>query len=128
MRDLGDERVVGVGIGEHGADGQQHCGLLVKWIFEGCRGNCTFRDGERRRPLVSEDVETDAAVGVDVGVIDAGGEVNLWGLERVVGRESNAQEEHAGRVRTIGLWRHSGSATVKPDMGRRSGTGTELAQ
>lgn len=37
--------------------------------------------------MISQNVQTDAAVGVDVGVIDAGGEVDLWGLEGVVGRE-----------------------------------------
>lgn len=37
--------------------------------------------------MVSQDIETDAAVGVDVGVVDAGGEVDLGRLERIVGRE-----------------------------------------
>jgi hypothetical protein len=37
--------------------------------------------------LVSQNVQADAAVGVDVGVIDAGGEVDLRGLKWVVGRE-----------------------------------------
>jgi hypothetical protein len=37
--------------------------------------------------LVSQNVQTDAAVGVDVWVIDAGGEVDLRGLEGVVGGE-----------------------------------------
>jgi hypothetical protein len=39
--------------------------------------------------LISKDVKTDAAVRVDVGVIDPGVEVDLWWLERVVGREVN---------------------------------------
>jgi hypothetical protein len=47
----------------------------------------TFGDGQRRAPLIPQDVETDAAVRVDVRVVDAGGEVDLWRLERVVGRE-----------------------------------------
>jgi hypothetical protein len=47
----------------------------------------TFRNGERRAPLVPQDVKTDAAVGVDVGVVDAGGEVDLWRLEGVVCRK-----------------------------------------
>ena len=47
----------------------------------------TLRDGQSRAPLVSQNVQTDAAVGVDVGVVDAGGEVDLWGLEGVVGWE-----------------------------------------
>jgi hypothetical protein len=40
-----------------------------------------------RAPLVSQNVQADAAVGVDVWVVDAGGEVDLRGLEGVVGRE-----------------------------------------
>lgn len=63
----------------------------------------TFRDGEGGRPLVSKDVEANAAICVDVGVIDAGGEVDLWGLEGVIGGESDAQEEHAGGVRAVRL-------------------------
>ena len=43
-------------------------------------------------------------------MIDAGGEVDLWGLEGVVGREGDAQEEHAGGVRAVRLSKKS--ATV----------------
>lgn len=78
---LGHERVVWVGVCEHGADRKQD-----------------FRDGEGRAPLVPQNVQTDAAVRVDVGVIDAGGEVNLGRLEWVVGREVDGEEENASRV------------------------------
>ena len=37
----------------------------------------TFLYGEGRRPLVFENVETDSAVAVDVGVVDARREVHL---------------------------------------------------
>lgn len=60
---------------------------------------CTFRDGESRAPLVSQDVQADAAIGVDIGVVDASGEVNLWWLERVVRREMDSKEED-----TTGVW------------------------
>ena len=50
--------------------------------------------------MVSQDIQTDAAVRVDVGVVDTRGEVDLWGLEGVVGREVNVQEEN-----TAGVWR-----------------------
>ena len=49
-----------------------------------CSISHTFRDGQRRAPLVSQDIKTDAAVGVDVRVVDARGEVDLWRLEGVV--------------------------------------------
>lgn len=63
----------------------------------------TFRDGKSGRPLIPQDVKADAAVGVDVGVVDTSGKVHLRGLERVVGRECNAQEEYARRVWAVGL-------------------------
>jgi hypothetical protein len=63
------------------------------WVIE-----FTFGDGECRAPLVSQDIETDAAVAVDVGVVDASGEVDLWWLEWVVGGEVDRKEEDAARV------------------------------
>lgn len=53
--------------------------------------------------MVPQDVQTDAAVRVDVGVVDAGGKVNLRGLEGVVGREVDVQEENAARVWRVAL-------------------------
>lgn len=44
----------------------------------------TFRYGQGWAPLVPQNVQTDAAVRVDVWVVDAGGEVDLRGLEGVV--------------------------------------------
>ena len=57
-------------------------------------------DGERRRPLVLEDVEADAAVAIDVAVVDARGEADLGRLEGVIGREVDVQEEDPP-----GVWR-----------------------
>jgi hypothetical protein len=59
----------------------------------GRAGLLTLGNGECGAPLVPQDVQTDAAVGVDVGVVDASGEVDLGRLEGVVGREVNGQEE-----------------------------------
>lgn len=64
----------------------------------------TFRNGESRTPLVSQDVQADAAVRVDVGVVDAGGEVDLGGLEGVVGREVDGKEEDTARVWGVTLY------------------------
>lgn len=63
----------------------------------------TFRDGESRAPLIPQDVQADAAVGVDVGVVDAGGEVDLGWLEGVVRREVDGEEEDTSRVWRVGL-------------------------
>jgi hypothetical protein len=59
----------------------------------------TLGNGERRAPLIPQDVQADRAVAVDVWVIDAGGEVDLRGLERVVCGEVDGEEED-----TAGVW------------------------
>ena len=53
--------------------------------------------------MVSQDIQTDAAVRVDIGVVDTSGEVELWGLEGVVGREVNGQEENTAAVWRVAL-------------------------
>lgn len=85
---LGYERVIGIWVSQHGADRKQHLG-----------------DGERRTPLIPQDVETDAAVAVNVGVVDLGGEGNLGRLEGVVGGESDGKEEDTTGVRRVS-WAH----------------------
>ena len=82
--DLRHEGIIGVGVAQQRADRKED-----------------LRDRERGRPLVLKDVQADGAVAVDVGVVNFGGESDLRGLEGVVGRELNVQEEHAlvvGRV------------------------------
>jgi hypothetical protein len=93
--DLGDEGIVGVGIGQQRADREEHLG-----------------DGERGRPLVLEDVEADGAVAVDVHVVHLGGEGDLGWLERVVGWEMDVQEEHALVIGGV-LRAHDGSLPVE---------------
>jgi hypothetical protein len=64
----------------------------------GAKTEHTFGHCQRRAPLVSENVEADAAVGVDVGVVDSRGEVDLGRLEGIVGREVDSQEENAPSI------------------------------
>ena len=59
----------------------------------------TLRDGERRAPLVPQNVQADGAVAVNVGVVDAGGEVDLRRLGGVVCGEVDCEEED-----TAGVW------------------------
>ena len=47
----------------------------------------TFRYCQSGTPLISQNIQADAAVRVDVGVVDAGGEVDLGRLEGIVCRE-----------------------------------------
>ena len=56
-------------------------------------------DGQRRRPVGAQDVQTDAAARVDVGVVDLGREHDLGRLEGVVHRHTDLQTEHAALVR-----------------------------
>lgn len=81
---LGYERVIGIWVSEHGADREQDLG-----------------DGKRGTPLIPENVETDAAVAVNVGVVDLGGERDLGWLEGVVGREGDGKEEDTTGVRRV---------------------------
>lgn len=81
----------------------------------------TFRDGQSRAPLVSQDVQTDAAVGVDVGVVDASGEVDLGRLEGVVGREVNGKEEDTARVWGVTLYDQLVSRVQSSISGLRRG-------
>ena len=64
-------------------------------------GVLTFGDGQGWGPLVPQDIEADATVAIDVGVVDASGEVDLGRLERVVCGEVDRQEEHTALVRRV---------------------------
>ena len=82
--DLRDQRVERVGVRQEGADGEEHLG-----------------NGEGGRPLVFQDVEADLSIAVDVHVVNFGRECDLRGLEGVVGRELDVQEEYALVVRGV---------------------------
>jgi hypothetical protein len=84
LGDLGDKGVVRVCVSKEGRDRQQD-----------------LRDCEGGRPLILEDVETNGAVGVDVGVVDLGDEVAFGRPEGVVGGEVDIEEENASRVGTV---------------------------
>jgi len=76
--DLGHERIIGVGVGQQGADGEEYLG-----------------DGKSGGPLILEDVEADGTVAVNIAVVDFRSESNLGRLEWVIGREVDIEEENA---------------------------------
>ena len=76
--DLRHEGIIRVGIGQEGADGEQHLG-----------------DGEGGRPLVLEDVQANRAIAVDVSMVNFRCEGDLRGLEGVVRWEDDVQEEYS---------------------------------
>jgi hypothetical protein len=88
----------------------------------------TFGDCEGRGPLITENVETDTTVRVDVGVIDSSCEVYLmvsrvrrgwkgrdyfWWFEGVVCWEMDSEEEDATGVWTIALERKTRSVAIQ---------------
>jgi len=83
--------VIRVSIRQQGADWEQNLG-----------------DGQSWGPLLLEDIKADWTVGVDIWMIDPGGEIDLWGLEWVVGWEVNVQEEDTSSIRCV-IRSHDGS-------------------
>ena len=55
-------------------------------------------NSKSRTPLILENIQTDSSVRVDVAVVDAGGEVYLWGFEWVVCWEVDVEEEDSAGV------------------------------
>jgi hypothetical protein len=49
----------------------------------------TFRDSQSRGPLISQNVQTNGSIGVDVGMVDLGREANLGRFEGIVGGEQD---------------------------------------
>lgn len=60
---------------------------LGVFVFDEGIAPLTFGDCECWTPLVPQDIKADASVGVDVRMVNAGSEVDLWGLERIIGGE-----------------------------------------
>lgn len=60
----------------------------------------TLRNRQCRAPLVSQDIKTDAAIAVDIWMVDASGEVDFWRLEWIICWEMDREEEDAA-----GVWR-----------------------
>lgn len=99
MRNLGNERVVRVGVGQHRTDRQQHCIATNNKCKTTTISRCprqehaqrpqatavlTLADGQSRTPLIPQNVQTDRPVRVDVRVVDSSGKADFGGLEGVV--------------------------------------------
>ena len=64
---------------------------------------CTFRYGQRRRPLISQDIQTNGTIGVDVGVVNLGRKTDLGRFKRVIGRKGDGKEENTACIRRVTL-------------------------
>ena len=94
VSDFRHEGIVRVGVGQEGADGEQH-----------------LRDGQCGRPLVLQDVQADATIRIDVRVVNSRGKVALGRLEGVVSGEVDVQEvDTSGIGRIVGA--HDGCLPV----------------
>ena len=67
LSNVGDKRIVGVWVGEEGANTEQDLAYGKGWA-----------------PLILENVKADSSIGVDVAMIDACGEVHLGWLKGVI--------------------------------------------
>jgi len=77
------QRIIRIGVSQHRADGEQN-----------------LRDCQRRRPLVSEDIQTNRSIRVDVWVIDLRCEAHFGRFERIINRKGDGKEED-----TASVWR-----------------------
>lgn len=81
---LRDQGIIGIWIGEHGADGEKDLG-----------------DSQGGGPLVTENIQTDGTIGIDIGMVDPSDKVDLWGFKGIIGGKVDREEEDASRVRRI---------------------------
>ena len=63
----------------------------------------TFRDSQCWGPLISQDIEADRPIRVDVWVVNLRRKADLGRLERIVGREGDGKEKDAACVRGVTL-------------------------
>ena len=79
--------------------------MLIKTLKT--RGVCvccfTFRYGQRRRPLIPQDIQTNGTIGIDVGVVNLGRKTDLGRFKGVIGREGDGEEENAACIRRVTL-------------------------
>lgn len=77
-------------------------GVLVGLAEQALQRQQDGTDVQDSAPLVLENVEADAALHVDIGVVDGSGEADLRRDVWVAGREVEAQLEGEGRVGRVG--------------------------
>ena len=84
MGHLGPQRIIGIGIGQQGQDGQQDLG-----------------NGQRRAPLILENVQADDATGIHIGMIDLRHKGDLRGLKGIIGGEVDVHLKDSAGERGI---------------------------
>lgn len=92
---FGHKPIVGIGVGQQGADGEQDLG-----------------DGEGGRPHVFQNIEFNVTDRVNIRVVNSRNKVHLGWLEGVVCRKVNVKEVNAARVGGV-VWSHYSSLPVE---------------
>jgi len=59
-----------------------------------------FRSSKCRTPVVFKYIDTYSAVAVDIGVKNRGNELDMRGLEWIIDRKINVEEEYTPGIRT----------------------------
>jgi len=102
LGNIRNKRIIGVGIGEEGANTEQNLGYGKGWA-----------------PLVLKNIEANSPIGVDVTMINARGEMHLGGFEGVVCREVDVEEENSSCIRGF-VGAHNGRLPMKHIVSNRS--------
>ena len=95
MRNFWHQRIVRIRVAQQRTNRQQN-----------------LRNRQRRRPLLFQNVQTNAPVRVHVRMVHFCFEIYLWRFKRVIGREVDRDEEQAALVRTFG-WADDGRVPVE---------------
>ena len=108
--DVGDKRIVGVGVGQQGADREED-----------------LADGQRRGPSrLLQNVKADTTVLVDVGVVDLGDELNAGRREGVLCGELNLQEKETTSIG--GTFRAKNGRAPVEEIGFVFGTSRDICR
>lgn len=95
LSNIWNQRVIRVRIGQKTADREKN-----------------FANSQSRTPLILQNIQTDSSIRVDVTVVDAGCEVNLWRLEGIIRRKVDIEEENTSGIRRV-IWSHDCCLPVK---------------
>jgi len=102
LSNIWNQWVIGIGISEKTADWEQN-----------------LANGQGRTPLILQNVQTDASIRVDVTVVDASCEMNLWRLEWIVRRKVDIEKENSSGIRRV-IWSHDCCLPVKHIISNRA--------
>ena len=111
MRDIRNQGIIRVGVRQHRANGKQDWRKIVLALITHKETGLTLRDRKGGRPLVSQDIQANRAIGIDVWVVNLGREADLGGFEWVIVGERDGEKEDAPCIWRITL-DHANSSSI----------------